>query len=68
MMRAEDIGPDEDLTGFITSGRNGSDQPYQHPDHKPTRGEAVRDALARCRQAAMASALDRRARYGEVLR
>lgn len=71
-MASEDLGP-EDLTGYVTTGTNGSLVTYvhEHNANAPevvTRGESVRDALARCRAAALASYAEKRARMGEVLR
>lgn len=61
----EDIGP-EDLTGYVTSGANGSFARYVHEQHanppeRVTRGDAVRDSLARCRAAALATYTARKA-------
>lgn len=58
-MASEDLGP-EDLTGYVTTGTNGSLVTYvhEHNANAPevvTRGDAVRDALARSRAAALAS-------------
>lgn len=57
----EDLGP-EDLTGYVTSGHNGSFVTYVHPDTKPGQRDHVRDALARCRAAALQSKTERHMR------
>lgn len=62
----EDIGP-EDLTGISTVMWHESFYAYVPQECKTSRGEDQREALARCRMAAMQSNAERRMR-GEFVK